>query len=319
MGDKEHAGGDVLLELVEQDQHLLLDGHIQGGGGLVGDQEGRLHRHDHGDHDTLTQAAGELEGELLHPVGRVGDAHLFQIAHGGVVGLFFAHVPVENELFRHLTADGEQGIEGGHGLLKDHAHLLAPHRVPLPGGHGGQLLPVELNAAGDHPAVARQQVHDGQGGDALAAAGFAHHAERLVLLDVKGDAPQDFRFFFVDAEGGDQVLHFKHFFPHGASSSETGACSAPTSPPGRAELNMHRDLFSRPAAPPLRAARETRRRSGRVAEVADVECTAGIQGDAGIGGVVAEQVGGVVDGLHIGLIHQQGVGLEQVLDPKVLL
>ena len=118
---------------------------------------------------------------------------------------------MEPQALGELTADGQQGVEGGHGLLEDHAHLLAPERVALLGGHGGELLTVQFDAARDHPAVVGQQVHDGQGGDALAAARLTHHAHGLVLVDVEGDAPQHLVFLFTDPEGGDQILHLKHF------------------------------------------------------------------------------------------------------------
>ena len=32
----------------------------------------------------------------------------------------------------HLAANGQEGIEGGHGLLKNHPHLASPKGVPLP-------------------------------------------------------------------------------------------------------------------------------------------------------------------------------------------
>ena len=165
----------------------------------------------HGDHDALAQAAGELEGILPHPILRVGDAHLLQVGDGHLVGLLFAQSLVEAQALSELPADGQQGVEGGHGLLEDHTHLLAPEGIALLGGEGGELLAAQLDAAGDHPAVVGQQVHDGQGGDALATARFAHHAHGLILVDVKGDAPQHLIFLFPDPEGGDQILYLKHF------------------------------------------------------------------------------------------------------------
>ena len=53
MGNKEYPRAHILFQPVEQDQHLLLDGHIQGGGGLVGDEQTGLGSHHHGDHHPL--------------------------------------------------------------------------------------------------------------------------------------------------------------------------------------------------------------------------------------------------------------------------
>ena len=91
--------------------------------------------------------------------------------------------------------------------------------IALLGRERGELLSVELDAPGHHPAIVGKKVHNGQRGDALATAGLAHHAQRFVLLDIKRDAPQDLIFFFADSEGCDQIFYFKHFFSHGIMAS----------------------------------------------------------------------------------------------------
>lgn len=78
MGDEQDTGFHILLEPVQKQQYLLLDGHIQGGGRLIGNEQAGLEGHHHGDHDALAQAAGELEGELLHAFLCIGNAHLFR-------------------------------------------------------------------------------------------------------------------------------------------------------------------------------------------------------------------------------------------------
>ena len=106
----------------------------------------------------------------------VRDPHLLQIGDGGLIGLLPAHTQVQPQPLRHLTANGQQRIEGSHGLLEDHPHLLPPEGIALLGRERGELLSVELDAPGHHPAIVGKKVHDGQRGDALAAAGLAHHA-----------------------------------------------------------------------------------------------------------------------------------------------
>ena len=74
------------LQLVEQLQDLGLDGHVERGGRLVGDQELRIARQRHGDHDALPHAARELVRVLLDPALGVGDVdeleHLDRLVHG---------------------------------------------------------------------------------------------------------------------------------------------------------------------------------------------------------------------------------------------
>ena len=48
--------------LVDEVEDLGLDGDVEGGGGLVGDEQLRLAGQRHGDHHPLAQAAGELVG-----------------------------------------------------------------------------------------------------------------------------------------------------------------------------------------------------------------------------------------------------------------
>ncbi len=49
--DEEDSHADLALELLEELEYLGLDGHVEGGGGLVGDEEARLvgegHRYHH--------------------------------------------------------------------------------------------------------------------------------------------------------------------------------------------------------------------------------------------------------------------------------
>ena len=56
------------LRVAHQLQNLRLDGHVQGGGGLVRDQHRRLAGQRHRDHHPLSQAAAELERILADPL-----------------------------------------------------------------------------------------------------------------------------------------------------------------------------------------------------------------------------------------------------------
>ena len=58
------------LSLRQQGQDLGLDGHIQGGGGLIGDEQLRVAGQGHGNEDPLAQAAGKLVRVLAPGAGR---------------------------------------------------------------------------------------------------------------------------------------------------------------------------------------------------------------------------------------------------------
>ena len=82
--------GDQLLEQLED---LRLDGHVERGGRLVGDQQPRLAGQRHRDQRPLPHAAGELVRVLLQPPVRVGDADLRRAGRAAsVVGLLAVDV-----------------------------------------------------------------------------------------------------------------------------------------------------------------------------------------------------------------------------------
>ena len=86
------------------------------------------------------------------------------------------------QAFHDLEADGEAGVEAGHGFLEHHGHVLAGQLAALPLGQGAQVPPVELHLVGDHAAIVGDQAHDGQRGHALAGAGLADDAEDFALV-----------------------------------------------------------------------------------------------------------------------------------------
>ncbi|MNJ82505.1 hypothetical protein D3C77_819580 [compost metagenome] len=57
MADQQQGHPQARLERLEQFEDLQLDGHVQGGGRFVGDQQLRFVGQGHGDHDTLALAA----------------------------------------------------------------------------------------------------------------------------------------------------------------------------------------------------------------------------------------------------------------------
>src|SRR5208282_2805871 len=78
--DEEHRQSEFVAKVVEQVEDLLLDGDIESGGGLVGDEQLRAVDDGHGDHDALAHASGELVRIAAGALLRIGDgnvAHAF--------------------------------------------------------------------------------------------------------------------------------------------------------------------------------------------------------------------------------------------------
>jgi hypothetical protein len=87
-----------------------------------------------------------------------------------------------------LAADGEHGVQARHRVLKDHCDLPAAHLAELVVAQLQQIAAAEHDRASGHAPRPREDPHERERGDALAAPGLAHDAERLTWRDVEGDA-----------------------------------------------------------------------------------------------------------------------------------
>ena len=72
VGDEQDRHRQALAEVVDEVEDLGLDGHIEGGGRLVGDQELGLTGQRHRDHHPLAQTTGEFVGVLVEALGGSG-------------------------------------------------------------------------------------------------------------------------------------------------------------------------------------------------------------------------------------------------------
>ena len=123
VGDENDGGAHPLLELAHQIEDLRLNGHIERGGRLVGDQELRVAGERHGDHHPLPHAAGELMRIFAHAPLRLGDADQSQHLHRTSLRRLSAKTLMQPQRFADLAADREDRIEARHRLLEDHADL----------------------------------------------------------------------------------------------------------------------------------------------------------------------------------------------------
>ena len=185
--DQQHAHPLPALDVGEQVEHLGLDGDVERGGRLVGDQQLRPSGERHRDHDALLHAAGKLERIVLQPPRRVGNAHGLEQAGGLVTRRIAAHAMVRQRL-GDLRAHRHHRIEAGGRLLEDHADPPAAHAAHRRLGQGEQVVPAQRDAAADDTAGVGQQAREGERGHRLAAARLAEEREGFPGVDAEIDA-----------------------------------------------------------------------------------------------------------------------------------
>ena len=176
VGDDHHRHPQLLVELLEEGQDGEGGVGVQGGGGLVAQQDLRVGGQGPGDGHPLLLAAGHLGGIGLFLVLQ---AHDLQQLPGLLHGLG----PLDAD-----ELQGEADVVQGGALheqveaLEDHADGV-PGLPELPGFELGDVLAVEQDGAG---GGALQEVHaPDQGG--LARPGQADDAEDLPSHDLQVD------------------------------------------------------------------------------------------------------------------------------------
>ncbi len=106
-------------------ENLRLDGDVERGRRLVGDQQLRTVDDGHGDHDALAHASGELMRIVAGARARVGDGDVVHGIDGALPGFLLRDGMVGQHGLGDLISDAHDGVERGHGLLKDHGDARA--------------------------------------------------------------------------------------------------------------------------------------------------------------------------------------------------
>jgi hypothetical protein len=147
VGDEQDRHADLVLQLAHEVEDLRLDGHVERGGRLVGDQQLGVARQRHRDHHALAHPARHLVRVVLDALGGLGDAdqveHLGRLLHRLAVALLL----VEHDRLGDLVADGVHRVEAGHRLLEDHRDLVAADAAHLALALLDQVLALEEHLA----------------------------------------------------------------------------------------------------------------------------------------------------------------------------
>ena len=149
MSDKEVGGMGLLLNILHQVYHLGLNGYVESRDTFISDDQFGVHDQGSGNADPLALSSGELMG-IAAVVFRC-QSDLFQ----DPADLLLPFLPglihlVDIKTFPDDIPHGFPGVEGSHGILKDHLHLDAQVRFHI-SGH----LSADIHAVKDDLSLSR--------------------------------------------------------------------------------------------------------------------------------------------------------------------
>ena len=146
----------------------------------------------------------------VEPLVRVRDAHEREQLDSACVGGSVIQTQVSLHRLRQLAPYRQHRVQRGHRLLEDHPDAVASdiaHRLLI---LREQILVHKADApAHDTARRAGNEAHDGERGDALAAAALTHQRERLSFLDVERDAVDGFHHAPWSEEVRTKIVYFQ--------------------------------------------------------------------------------------------------------------
>ena len=239
VGDEQDGRADLVVQALQDFQHLALHGNVEGRRRLVGDDELGPAGDRHGDHDALALAAAQLVWIGAHDTLRIADVLVFEQLDCSLVGSCAGNVLVQQDGFHDLLTAGEDRIQRRHRVLEDHRDAAAAQLAQGRLGHLQQVGAVEQNLAARDPCIGWQKVENTQRHQCLAATAFAHETEDFTLLDVEGHTVHGRLQSFAGLKGDLDVVDLQHGAsadlaerrPAGRRSTSVLTCS-----PGRDSL-----------------------------------------------------------------------------------
>ena len=95
---------------------------------------------------------------------------------------------MDAQVLHHLVPHPEHRVQGGHGVLEDHADILAAVRHELLLREGEHVPAFEFDFALHDAPHLFQQADDALGHYTFSRAGLAHHAQGLALVELEAHA-----------------------------------------------------------------------------------------------------------------------------------
>jgi hypothetical protein len=192
VGNEDQPHVALGLQRREQVENLRLNGYIQRGGRLVGDQQAWSVGDGGRNHGALALTARQLVWIGVSAQARIGQADILQPCLRLCRCVPARDLAVCADRLRNLVTDPMHGVEAAARILKDHCDLAAAQaaHVGLRQLHevGRPTRPInEQRLAADDPHRSRQQAEQGKPGQRLARTALADQCQRLARHQRKPD------------------------------------------------------------------------------------------------------------------------------------
>jgi len=110
VGDDDHGGVELLLQVADQVEDLRLDGDVESRCRLIGDEQGGITGQCHRDHRALAHPAGELVRVGVDPLVGLRDADAVEHLDRVCPRRFLRDIVVDPVGLHDLVADGVEGV-----------------------------------------------------------------------------------------------------------------------------------------------------------------------------------------------------------------
>src|SRR5882724_11362102 len=188
VGDHDDAHAQTFFEVRNERKHLGLDGHVERGGRLVGDQQPRFAGKCHGDDGALPHPAGQSMRIFLDTATRIGNADQIEQFDRPRQGCHLRSTAMHEDRFRDLPADREHRIERTHRILKDHCQPVATQEAHFIVGQLHQVATLEQDfTADDFSGRVRNEPEKRVCGHRFSTTRLADQRQHLSGIDMKAD------------------------------------------------------------------------------------------------------------------------------------
>ena len=125
---------------------------------------------------------------IIQALSRCRDFHIIQPYCRLFVCLFLSDTLVSHKRLRHLSPNGQDRVERGHGLLEDHGNLTPPYLAKALRIKINEIPALEHNPiCNSLPRRRWDQPQDTEGGYTLAAARLSHEPQGFASGQIKAD------------------------------------------------------------------------------------------------------------------------------------